>query len=38
MTAWIEMIGDAEASPDLKGAYDTVRAPAGTVGSFSASW
>lgn len=31
MTAWIDMISDAEATPELRAAFDVVRAPAGTV-------
>ena len=31
MSAWIRMLGDAEAGPELAAAFDRVRAPAGTV-------
>lgn len=31
MTAWIDMVPDAEATPELQAAFDVVRAPAGTV-------
>ena len=31
MSAWIRMLGDAEAGPELTSAFDRVRSPAGTV-------
>ena len=31
MSAWIRMLGDAEAGPELSAAFERVRAPAGTV-------
>ena len=31
MTAWISMINDADASPDLRKALDLARTPHGTV-------
>jgi len=31
MSAWIRMLGDAEAGPDLTAAFERVRSPAGTV-------
>ncbi|MEQ9487565.1 MAG: peroxidase-related enzyme [Alphaproteobacteria bacterium] len=33
MAAWIKMIGDKDASPDLLDALDAARAPSGTVGN-----
>ena len=33
MTAWIKMIADEDASPDLLEALDAARAPSGTVGN-----
>lgn len=33
MSAWIKMIGDQEASPDLLEAFDEARAPSGDVGN-----
>ena len=31
MSAWIRMLGDAEAGPELSAAFERVRSPAGTV-------